>query len=235
MVNQGVSLAFLVGLYVLIAQFVQISYGRSMAKLPALDLSAHAPLIEAVVALLHPHAEVVVHDVRRDRVAAIWNPFSGRRVGDSSLLGELPEHGTGFHVLGPYAKLNPDGHRITSVTVEVADGAGLICINLDREPLDQAIDALARFAAAIEPRPSALFERDWQDEISRFIDDWCRREFLDRSRLRRAPRTALIGELDAKGLFATRNAAGHVAQALGVSRATVYSTLRETRVTETSR
>jgi D-arginine utilization repressor len=206
-----------------------------MAKLPTLHLSAHAPLIEAIVALLHPHAEVVVHDVRRDRIAAIWNPFSGRCVGDPSLLGELPEHETGFRVLGPYGKLNPDGHRITSVTVEIADGNGLICINLDRQPLDQAIEALSRFAAAIEPRPSALFERDWQDEISRFIDDWCRQEFLDRARLRKPHRTTLIGELDAKGLFATRNAAGHVARALGVSRATVYSTLRATRVTEASR
>jgi D-arginine utilization repressor len=227
--------SFLVRRYVLIDQFIQIDYGRFMPKRPTLDLSAHAPLIEAVVALLHPHAEVVVHDVRWDRVAAIWNPFSGRRVGDPSLLGELPVHETGFRVLGPYGKLNPDGHRITSVTVEIANGDGLICINLDRAPLDQAIDALSRFAAAIEQRPSALFERDWQDEISRFIDDWCRQEFLDRSRLRKPQRTALIGELNAKGLFATRNAAGHVARALGVSRATVYSTLRETRVSEASR
>ncbi len=206
-----------------------------MPKPPTLDLSAHVPLIEAVVALLHPHAELVVHDVRRDRVAAIWNPFSGRRVGDPSLLGELPEHEKGFRVLGPYGKLNPDGHRITSVTVEIADGDGLICINLDRQPLEDAIKALSRFAAAIEPRPSALFERDWQDEISRFVDDWCRREFLDGARLRKAQRTTLIGELDAKGLFATRNAAGHVARALGISRATVYSTLRGTRVTESPR
>jgi predicted transcriptional regulator YheO len=40
---------------------------------------------------------------------------------------------------------------------------------------------------------------------------------------------AIVRDLDEQDLFATRRAAEHVAQALGVSRATVYQLLREAR------
>jgi len=48
-------------------------------------LEPHLRVCEAIVALLHPLAEVAVHDVRRDRLVAIWNPISARKVGDRSL------------------------------------------------------------------------------------------------------------------------------------------------------
>jgi predicted transcriptional regulator YheO len=34
-------------------------------------LEPHLPVCEAIVALLQPFAEVAVHDIRRDRLAAI--------------------------------------------------------------------------------------------------------------------------------------------------------------------
>lgn len=200
-----------------------------MAPRKSVDLTPHTPMIEAITALLHPHAEVVVHDVRRDRIIAIWNSFSGRKVGDESLLTELPPHERGFGVLGPYEKIGVDGHRITAVTVEIENGDALICINLDRSPLDGAIELLTRFAAAVTPQPVALFERDWREEISSVVDDWLRRSRLDRGRLTRSQRADLVRELDDKGLFATRNAAAHAARALDVSRATIYSLLQEVR------
>jgi D-arginine utilization repressor len=193
------------------------------------DLSSFTPLIEGIVALLHPHAEVVVHDVKRDRIVALWNPISNRSVGDPSLLNELPEHESGFGVLGPYEKIGIDGHRITSVTIEIANGAGLLCINLDRFALDSAIETLQRFAQAITPQPAALFERDWREEIARVVDEWCRQQQVNRDRLKREQRAELVALLDDKGLFATRNAATHIATTLGVSRATIYSLLQETR------
>jgi len=36
----------------------------------------------AIGALLHPHAEVVVHDLGSGRIAGSGIPFPGRRVGD---------------------------------------------------------------------------------------------------------------------------------------------------------
>ena len=53
-------------------------------------LEPHLPVCEAIVALFAPLAEVAVHDIRRDRIVGIWNPISGRKVGDRSLIDELP-------------------------------------------------------------------------------------------------------------------------------------------------
>jgi D-arginine utilization repressor len=205
-------------------------------------LALIAPLAEAIVALLHPSAEVAVHEVSTDRIVAIWNPISRRRVGDPALLGEIAEwesrrealieesaSGGRPMVIGPYEKIGIDGHRISSVSVPTNDGRFVVCINLDRHALDSAVEAITRFAAALHPQPTELFERDWRENISAVIDDWTRRHGFDRSRLARAQRIALIGDLDAKGLFATRGAARHVAHALSVSRATVYSLLQEAR------
>jgi D-arginine utilization repressor len=194
---------------------------------PTLDLTSIEPLILGIVALLHPYAEVVVHDVSKDRIAAIFNGVSGRKVGDASYLGEQPAVQPGCGVLGPYEKVAADGHRITSVTIEVLDGSAYVCINLDRHPLDEAIATLQRFAQAVVPRPALLFERDWNDEIGMVVDEWCRQKSLDRARLSKDQRSDLVGVLFDKGLFVRRNAAAQVAKTLGVSRATVYNALQQ--------
>ena len=196
-------------------------------------LEPHIPVCEAIVALLAPLAEVAVHDVRRDRIVAIWNPISERRIGDRSLIAELPPYPEDARVIGPYPKVLADGRAITSVSVVLhnAKGAprGLLCINFDRSPLDGTIDLLVRFAAAVEDRPPELFDRDWREQILLVVDEGCRSRSLRRDRLTRVQRLELVRVLDERGLFATRNAATHAGRALGVSRTTVYALLKEAR------
>ncbi len=196
-------------------------------------LEPHLPVCEAIVALFHPLAEVAVHDIRRDRIAAIWNPISERKVGDRSLIEELPEHPDGARVIGPYPKVLADGRAITSVSVVLRNakgaGRGLLCINFDRSPLDGAAELLTRFAAAVEERPPELFERDWREQILLLVDEECRSRRLRRDRLTRDQRLALVRLMDERGLFSTRHAAAHAARALGVSRTTVYALLKEAR------
>jgi predicted transcriptional regulator YheO len=196
-------------------------------------LEPHVPVCEAVVALFHPFAEVAVHDIRRDRIVAIWNPIAERRVGDRSLIDELPEHPDGARVIGPYPKVLADGRAVTSVSVVLhnAKGAkrGLLCINFDRSPLDGTIELLTRFAAGVEERPPELFDHDWREEIVLLVDEECRARRLRRDRLTREQRLALVRLMDERGLFSTRHAAAHAARALGVSRTTVYALLKEAR------
>jgi D-arginine utilization repressor len=184
------------------------------------------PVVEAVVALFHPHLEAVVHDVAADEVVAIWNPVSGRRPGDPSLLEPdlLPTGG----VLGPYAKIDVQGRTWTSVSVPLARDT-LLCLNFDRSMLDGAVSALTAFAAAVAPRPAALFERDWREEINLLVDGWCRAERKPRHNLTATHRRELVAHLDGKGVFGVRHSATHVAAALGVSRATVYGLLKTCR------
>jgi predicted transcriptional regulator YheO len=193
-------------------------------------LAPVTPAVEAIVALLHPHLEAVVHDVDADAVVAVWNPVSGRRPGDPSLLD--PDLVAGLApgtVLGPYAKVDAQGRNWSSVTVLLPSHNALLCLNFDRTVLDHAAAALTRFAAAVQPRPAALFERDWREEINLLIDGWCRGEQLPRHGLSAAQRRELVAHLDGRGVFGVRHSATHVAAALGVSRATVYGMLKVCR------
>jgi predicted transcriptional regulator YheO len=196
-------------------------------------LEPHLPVCEAIVALFAPLAEVAVHDIRRDRIVGIWNPFSRRKVGDRSLIDELPLYSEDARVIGPYPKVLADGRAITSVSVVLHNAKGvargLLCINFDRSPLDGTIDLLVRFAAPIEDRPAELFDKDWREQILLVVDEECRSRSLRRDRLTREQRLGFVRVLDERGLFATRNAAAHAGRALGVSRTTVYALLKEAR------
>lgn len=194
-----------------------------------------APACQAITDLLHPNAEVVLHELATDTIVGIWNAFSSRRPGDPSLLAELPGAGDPGPVIGPYEKVTIDGRRLTSISAMVTDdqgvNRGMLCINLDRSPLDGIVAALSSLASApaVQPRLDALFERDWRDRIALTVDEWCRTHSLRREALTRSDRVEIIRTLDGQDLFATRKAAEHVATALGVSRATVYQLLRTAR------
>jgi D-arginine utilization repressor len=199
-------------------------------------LTPLVPALDAAVALMHPHLEAVVHDVPGDEVIAIWNPLSGRQPGDASLLeADLVADLSAGAVLGPYEKVDAQGTRWTSVSVPLAEGRALLCLNFDRSVLDNAVAALTRFAAAVEPRPKALFEGDWRHDVNVLVDDWCRTAQVSRHRLTGAHRRELVSLLDGKGVFNVRHAATHVATALGVSRATVYSLLKDSKAAMTGR
>jgi hypothetical protein len=114
----------------------------------------------AFAALLYPHAEVVVHELGADRILALWNPFSGRAVGDPSLLEELPAHWREQPMQGPYPKVELDGRPLSAVSAVVpdADGVprGLLCVNLDRSPFDDVARIFgALFAPTTTPPPSS--------------------------------------------------------------------------------
>ena len=81
----------------------------------------HRPVAQAIAALLHPHAEVVIHDLKTDRVVEIWNAFSHRKAGDESLLGDDIEVQLDRDVFGPYEKAGPDGARLKSITAALRD------------------------------------------------------------------------------------------------------------------
>lgn len=193
----------------------------------------HRPVAQAIAALLHPHAEVVIHDLKTDRVVEIWNSFSHRRAGDESLLGDDIELHLDRDVFGPYDKAGPDGARLKSITAALRDAKGkrigLMCINMDVSQFDQAVKLLSAFTSVAEKRPEAMFRQDWREQINLMI-----RAFLEARRkalkaLDRHERIQLIAELDAAGLFEARNAAPHVASAMDISRATVYALLNAAR------
>ncbi|MFF2749718.1 transcriptional regulator [Kitasatospora sp. NPDC058048] len=191
-----------------------------------------SPVCRAVALLLGPYAEVVLHDTATDRVLAIWNPMTPRAPGDPSLLGELDGiDPSAPDVYGPYEKLLPDGRRLSSVSAVLRDETGkptaVLCVNLDRGPLEQAAALLAGFAAPTAPRPEPLFERDWTERINDVVGGYVRDRGRPLERFTREDRLAVLTELDRAGVFAVRRAVPVVATALRISRSTAYSMLAE--------
>ncbi|MFH8384576.1 transcriptional regulator [Kitasatospora sp. NPDC018058] len=191
-----------------------------------------SPVCRAVALLLGPYAEVVLHDTATDRVLAIWNPMTTRAPGDPSLLGELDQlDPSAPDVYGPYEKLLPDGRRLSSVSAVLRDRAGrpsaVLCVNLDRGPLEQAAALLANFAAPTVARPEPLFERDWTERMNDVIGGYVRAQGRPLERFTREDRLTVLRELDEAGVFAVRRAVPAVATALQISRSTAYALLAE--------
>ncbi|MFJ6485952.1 MULTISPECIES: helix-turn-helix transcriptional regulator [unclassified Streptomyces] len=192
------------------------------------------PVCQAVALLLGPYAEVVLHDPETDRVLEIWNPMTTRRPGDPSLLGELDALAQSAQdVYGPYEKMLVDGRRLSSVSAVLRDAqdrpSAVLCINLDRTPLEQAAAVLSAFGAPIVQRPEPLFEEDWSERIQYVIGSYVRASGRPVERMTRQDRLVVLGRLDEARVFAVRRATPVVAAALQVSRSTVYGLLAELR------
>lgn len=193
-----------------------------------------SPVCRAVAALLGPYAEVVLHDPATDRILAVWNPMSSRGPGDPSLLGELDAlDPSGPDVFGPYEKLLADGRRLSSVSAVLRDAGGevsvVLCVNLDRTPLEQAAAVLSAFGAPAAPRPEPLFEHDWTERVQHVVGSYVRECGRPVERLTRADRLAVLARLEEAEVFAVRRATPVVARALRVSRSTFYGLLAELR------
>jgi D-arginine utilization repressor len=187
---------------------------------------------EAVSTLLHPYAEVVLHDLRTGRIVRIWNSFSDRQAGD---LSNLKEAEAAFphdeRVLGPYDKaLNSEG-RTKSITAAMRDENdklfGFLCINLDVSVLDRAAAVLSIFASTEMKRPEPIYRNDMKQHIYYLVRDYSVKVNRPINNLTKEQRIELVSLVDRDGLFQARNSVKLVATAMKISRASVYNLLAE--------
>jgi len=201
-------------------------------------LSRFNPIADAIARLFHPHAEVVVHDIIEDKIAYIINPFSGRSIGDPSLL-DLDPHDPSLtnDIIGPYEKAGDRGQRIRSITAvlrsEAGESIGILCINLDFSVLESALEVLDGFVRSQdhEALPEVLFRKDWVDLINLEIRSHLTETGNSLDSIDIDGRIALLKRLDEKGLFFARKSVQQIAHLLGLSRATVYKHLKDIRKT----
>ena len=171
-----------------------------------------------------------MHDLGRDTVAHIANPFSPREAGDPSDLKEI-HFAPDARVIGPYEKINWDGRRIRAISVVLRDDAsqpiGMLCVNADVTQFEvmrrtlQGLLGIAAPSGTIE----TCFQDDWHEKINRFLASWIQQRATTLDRLDRQARRELIGALHQAGGFEGRRSPAYVASVLGVSRATVYNEL----------
>lgn len=173
---------------------------------------------------------MVIHDIETNQIAAIYNPFSKRRVGDPSLLTQ-EEMETAEDCIGPYEKINWDGRKLKSMSSILRDekgvAIGMLCINLDIAKLESIQISLTEFIRCIPltPPQSPLFKDDWRERINQYVHTYLSAHHLSLSSLSRNEKKNLIEHLYTMGAFTGKNAAHYIAQIIGVSRATVYNYL----------
>ncbi len=205
-------------------------------------LSSYKPVADAIAKLLHPYAEVVIHDIEMDTIVHIANPYSKREIGDTSYLG-LVSDPTDYvleqNVLGPYEKTGDDGQRIRSITAvlrnEAAKPIGILCINLDFSALETAFDSAFEALNGlirppnIEARPEVIFREEWQERIKLEIRAFRREKGRTQEPLNTKERRELMRRIDQKRLFYARKSVEQVASLLKISRATAYKDLNQIR------
>lgn len=191
-----------------------------------------APTAEAIMRLLYPYAEVVLHDLKTYKIIAIYNCISKREVGEEVLLSpEQLKNIDAFH--GPYEKANWNGKPLKCVSslVFAEDGKtplGLITINMEVELFEIFASKLMAFIhpETLSEKPEALFDVDWQVRINQYVRQYLLEQHLSIENLNRQQKVELINHLNDIGAFNAKNAAQYIANILGVSRATVYNNLK---------
>jgi len=189
------------------------------------------PIAEALQKLLYPFAEIAIHDIKTNKIAAIYNSFSKRKVNDPSLLSAEDELLTLNDCTGPYEKINFDGKKLKSISSLIKDEkgrvVGLFCINLDISKLNDCkniIDGFLNYQSFVS-QPSQLFKDDWKEKINEFIHTYLIKQRLNLDTLNKIEKRKLIHHLNEMGAFIGKNATLYIAQILKVSRATVYNYL----------
>ncbi len=196
------------------------------------DFSNLCAIAQGISLLLYPHAEVVVHDLKTGKIAAICNNQSKRQVGDESFIEDAAIFSSFPDIFPLYFKTNWDGRKMKSLSVTIRDQTGhpthLLCINLDLskwEDMHRYISGLIH-PLAQEAQPELLFKDDWREKINVYVTDYLKKEGMTLKNLSKEKKKELVHSLYEKGAFQAKNAATYIADVLDISRATIYNYLR---------
>jgi predicted transcriptional regulator YheO len=201
-----------------------------------MNLKDTIPIAKAIEVLLHPYAEVVIHNLGTNKVTAIFNNFSRRKVGSDSLLDAselqaIRKAGLNNDVIGPYEKINWDGRTLKSISVvlrnEQGKPSGLLCINIDTSQFQELQQTLNLFMEpnSLVAQPTALFKDDWQERINQYVHSLLQKRKKTLKTITREEKQELVLLLEQEGAFKGKNAASYIGKLLGLSRATVYNCL----------
>lgn len=197
------------------------------------SLKETLPYAEAFSRLLHPFAEVVVHDLSKDRIEAIYHPLSRREVGDHSYLDQI-NFGESETVIGPYDKTNWDGRPMKSISIVIRNQSGkaegFLCVNVDVSAFQTANLLLQSFLKnnmSTTEESHHLFKDDLYEKVNLYIQNYCHEHRSSIEFLSREDKKEMIRSLAKDGAFEGKNAANYIGRVLGISRATVYNYLKE--------
>ena len=189
-----------------------------------MGLSNTIELCDAVVKLLSPLVEVVIHDISENKIVYINGLLSRRKKGDESLLDSKNLNNLDKIV---YPKINFDGKLVKSTSVLLGKQY-LLCINCDVSIFSKMQD-LSNTLLQMNPQPTPLFINDWQEKLHSSIHAYLQNHNLVLDNLNQCQKKALTKHLFDLGAFNQKNAADHISKSLKLGRATVFKYLKQWR------
>ena len=205
-------------------------------------LATLAMLVEPLSRTLPSDCEVVLHDLRRlpNSIVAMAGDMTGRSVGGpaTDLLLRKAAAGTLDTTVG-YETRMPDGRTLRSTTVVVRDEQGTaiaaLCINSD-VMIWQAVKAIAESMLPSQAPVHKDAQKPSEDEkFFQDIDELARHLLAEAIDAAGAPvdlmqkrhKIAVVNDLKDRGFFMLKESVEMAAQALQVTRFTIYNYLNE--------
>lgn len=198
-------------------------------------------LVEPLAAVMPGECEVVLHDLRLlpNSIVAVAGDLTGRSAGDpaTDLLLRASAHDSYSTALG-YSSRHRDGYELRSSTLIFRDSNGTavaaLCINNDTRGW-QVVAELARsmlpWTTAEVAQPGAgdgeEFLRDVDELAQRVLARAIAAVGVPVDLMQKRHKLAVVQDLKERGFFQLKESVETAAQALGVTRFTVYNYLNE--------
>lgn len=195
-------------------------------------------IVSALGKMFAPSCEVVLHDLTKPQnaIIAIENPLSGRKVNQATTeMGLARVKNPHFpDIVQNYTNTLPDGRSVKSTSIGIKNSKGkyiaAICLNLDVSlfsSVAKVLEQLVSSEESVAPVRETLLSRS-TDDIRKAIENFSARHQLQPRALNTHLRNELILQLHDSGLLQLRGAATIIAEALGISRGSVYNALKVT-------
>ena len=207
-------------------------------------------LVEPIGRSLPPTSEVVLHDLSLlpNSIVAVYGDVTGRGVGDpaTNLLLEHLMSGADDHVID-YETTLPDGRTLRSSTMIIKDVAGTpvaaLCVNTDVsewQTVSRIAEAMVSgsfpFPGQPLPPPGHPGPRGTRPEVFAHSVDELASVLIERAiaeagvpveLMRKEHKRGVVERLRERGLFLIKDGVEMAAEALSVTRFTIYNYLNE--------
>jgi predicted transcriptional regulator YheO len=214
--------------------------------MPALNpkLREFVPLVRGLAEMFGSDCEVVLHDLAampRSIVAIENGHVTGRRLGDvptDRMLRSLREAQEGGSDVRLYFS-SQEGKILKSlaVTLRDADGRqiGILGVNLDISEIVRAqralgsLSAVGRLGSEATAETGEIFAHDIREVVAGMIGAILTEMGKTPSSMTRDEKRDVVRRLEERGAFLVKRSAEQVAEALDLSRYTIFSYLKEIR------
>jgi predicted transcriptional regulator YheO len=208
------------------------------------ELRAFVPLVHGLAEMFGPSCEVVLHDLAAmpQSIIAIENGHvTGRQIGDvptDRMLRSLRNAQEGGADVRVYVS-SQDGKILKSlaVTLRDADGRqiGILGVNLDISEIVQAQRTLGELTTVERQGNDAtseteeIFAHDIREVVAGMIAAILAEMGKTPATMTRDEKREVVKRLEERGAFLVKRSAEQVAEALDLSRYTIFSYLKEIR------